>query len=74
MRCMTACATDTGHGDIWAFVVRFYVRQPCVSDITWSTGNGSSRPVETGTGTSSWVTEEKGSGWMGEVGVWMSSR
>lgn len=38
-------ANDTGHGDIWALVVHFYVWQPCISDITWSTGTGARRPV-----------------------------
>lgn len=37
--------TDTGHGDIWALVVHFYVWQPCISDITQHTGTGTRSPV-----------------------------
>lgn len=73
MRCMAAFATDTGHGDLWALVVHFYVRQPCVSDIMWSTVSGTRRPVVEGAVHRSWVTEEKGSrecSWKGGWGCW----
>lgn len=70
MRCMAAFATDTGHGDLWALLVHFYVREPCVSDIVRSTVSGTRRPVVEGAVHSSWVAEETGSWECSETGGW----
>lgn len=48
MRCATGFVTDTGHGDIWALLVHFCVRRPCVSDIMRSAGRATRHPVVAG--------------------------
>lgn len=68
MRCMTVqrlIQVMETHGRFCSICV--YARQPCVSDIMWSTGIGTRHPVVAGTGTSSWVIEEKASGERGCV-------
>ena len=63
MRCVTELrliqVMET-YGHFWS--IRCYVRQPCISDIMWSAGNGARLPVAAGRGTNTWVMEDKGSG------------